>query len=74
MGVLLGEPFGRLRNHLVHGFDRWNQWELRALQHPGRRELMAELRVGRPGPGQDKTTEDTGLSPIQMICSAKRRF
>lgn len=27
MGVLLGEPFGRLRNHLVHGFDRRDQWE-----------------------------------------------
>lgn len=28
-------------------FDRWNQWELGALQGLGVRELMAEGRVGR---------------------------
>jgi len=45
--VLLREPFGRLRNHLVHGLITGINGGPRTAG-PGARELMAEARVGRP--------------------------
>lgn len=46
IGVLLGEPFGRLKNHLVHGLIAAINESAHAAGC-GVRELMADARVGR---------------------------
>lgn len=66
MGVLLWEPFGRLRNHLVHGLITGINGNCGALRVPGVRELMAEAKGG--------ASDGRWASAVRIICCAEMPF